>query len=177
MGWLRVGGSLNLYVTFAKEPYKKDDILQKRPIILRSLLIVATPYLISSLNDCIWLCVCVFRYCSQCWYWMFLFDVFLFWGREILSLQWKFHRSSWTSRALKRLSTHRHLRVSRVHVYTHTCQQSNQHEYVLLSTYVEQMYKYAYNRTKFHTYIYICVHMRILKYRYTSRTFHAYSYT
>jgi len=29
----------------AKEPYKRDDILQKRPIILRSLLIVATPNL------------------------------------------------------------------------------------------------------------------------------------
>ena len=28
---------------FAKEPYKSDDILQKRPLILRSLLIVATP--------------------------------------------------------------------------------------------------------------------------------------
>jgi len=27
-----------------KEPYKRDDILQKRPIILRSLLIIATPY-------------------------------------------------------------------------------------------------------------------------------------
>ena len=26
-----------------KEPYKTDDILQKRPVILRSLLIVATP--------------------------------------------------------------------------------------------------------------------------------------
>jgi len=30
--------------SFAKEPYKRDDILQKRPIVLRSLLIVATPY-------------------------------------------------------------------------------------------------------------------------------------
>jgi len=29
---------------FAKETYKRDDILQKRLIILRSLLIVATPY-------------------------------------------------------------------------------------------------------------------------------------
>jgi len=28
---------------FAKEPYKRDDILQKRLIILRGLLIVATP--------------------------------------------------------------------------------------------------------------------------------------
>jgi len=44
MGWLRLIGSLKLQVSFAKEPYKRDDILQKRPVILRSLLIVATPY-------------------------------------------------------------------------------------------------------------------------------------
>jgi len=31
-------------VSFAKEPYKRDYILQKRPIVLRSLIIVATPY-------------------------------------------------------------------------------------------------------------------------------------
>ena len=31
------------YVSFTKEPCKRDDILQKRPVILRSLLIVATP--------------------------------------------------------------------------------------------------------------------------------------
>ena len=43
MGWLRLEGSLKLYVSFAKEPYKRDYILQKRPTILRSLLIVATP--------------------------------------------------------------------------------------------------------------------------------------
>ena len=43
-GWLRVVGSLKIYVSFAKEPYKRDDILQKRPMILKSLLIVATPY-------------------------------------------------------------------------------------------------------------------------------------
>jgi len=43
MGWLRLVGSLKLWVAFAKEPYKRDYILQKRPIILRSLLIVATP--------------------------------------------------------------------------------------------------------------------------------------
>ena len=44
MGWLPLVGSLKLQVSFAKEPYKRDDILQKRPIILWSLLIVATPY-------------------------------------------------------------------------------------------------------------------------------------
>jgi len=41
---LDIVGSLKLYVSFAKEPYKGDYILQKRPIIWRSLLIVATPY-------------------------------------------------------------------------------------------------------------------------------------
>jgi len=35
MGWLQLVGSLKLQVSFAKEPYKRDDILQKRPIILR----------------------------------------------------------------------------------------------------------------------------------------------
>ena len=44
MGWLRLVGSLKLQVSSAKEPYKTDDILQKRPIILRSLLTAATPY-------------------------------------------------------------------------------------------------------------------------------------
>jgi len=44
MGWLRLVGSLKLQVSFAKEPFKRDHILQKGPMILRSLLIVATPY-------------------------------------------------------------------------------------------------------------------------------------
>ena len=49
MGWLWLVGSIKLQVSFAKEPYKRDDILQKRPIILRGLLIVATPYISASL--------------------------------------------------------------------------------------------------------------------------------
>jgi len=43
MGWLQLAAPLKLYVSFAKEPYKSDDILQKRRIILRSPLTVATP--------------------------------------------------------------------------------------------------------------------------------------
>jgi len=31
MGWLRLVGSLKLQVSFAKEPYERDDILQKKP--------------------------------------------------------------------------------------------------------------------------------------------------
>jgi len=50
MGWLRVVGSLKSKVSSAKEPYKRDDILQKRPMISRSLLIVATPYLTSDIR-------------------------------------------------------------------------------------------------------------------------------
>ena len=44
MGWLRLVESIKSYVSFAKATYKRDYILQKRPIILRSLLTVATPY-------------------------------------------------------------------------------------------------------------------------------------
>ena len=43
MGWLRLVGSLKLQVSFAKEPYKRDHMLQKRHRILMSLPIVATP--------------------------------------------------------------------------------------------------------------------------------------
>jgi len=46
MGWLWLVGSIKLQVSFAKEPYERDDILQKRPIILSILLIVATPYIL-----------------------------------------------------------------------------------------------------------------------------------
>jgi len=44
--------SLNLQISFAKEPYKRDNILQKRPRIFRSLLIVATPYVILCRRNC-----------------------------------------------------------------------------------------------------------------------------
>jgi len=44
MGWLRSVGSFKLLVAFAKEPHKRDYILQKRPIVLRSLIIKASPY-------------------------------------------------------------------------------------------------------------------------------------
>jgi len=45
MGWLWLVGSLKTEVAFqvAKEPYEIDYILQKRPIFLRSLLIMANP--------------------------------------------------------------------------------------------------------------------------------------
>jgi len=44
LGWLRWVGSIKLYVSLARDSYKRDYVLQKRPMILRSLLIVATSY-------------------------------------------------------------------------------------------------------------------------------------
>ena len=41
-GWLRLVGSIKLHVSCAKEPYKRDAILPKRPIILSILLTVAS---------------------------------------------------------------------------------------------------------------------------------------
>jgi len=43
MGWLRAVGSFKLYVSFAEYRLFYRALLQKRPIILRSLLIVAIP--------------------------------------------------------------------------------------------------------------------------------------
>jgi len=48
MEWLRLAGSFKSYVSFAKEPYKRDCILQKGPMILRSLLICAAFTLIKT---------------------------------------------------------------------------------------------------------------------------------
>jgi len=45
MGWLRLVGSSKLQVSFAEYHLFYRALLQKRRIILRSLLIVATPYL------------------------------------------------------------------------------------------------------------------------------------
>jgi len=45
-GVATVSRLLKMQISFAKEPYQIDYILQKRPRILRSLLIVATPYVI-----------------------------------------------------------------------------------------------------------------------------------
>ena len=45
MGWLRLVGSLKLYVSLKNIGLFCRALLQKRPMILRSLLIVATPYL------------------------------------------------------------------------------------------------------------------------------------
>jgi len=44
MGWLRLVGSLKVYVSFAEHSLFHRALLQKRPTILRSLLIVATPH-------------------------------------------------------------------------------------------------------------------------------------
>ena len=44
MGWLRLVESIKSQVSFAKKPYKGDNILPKRPIILPILLTAANPH-------------------------------------------------------------------------------------------------------------------------------------
>ena len=51
MGWLRLVGSLKWQVSFAEYSLFYRALLQKRPTILRSLLIVATPYFDTR---CVW---------------------------------------------------------------------------------------------------------------------------
>jgi len=53
MRWLRLVGSLKLYVSFAEHSLFYRALLQKRRILLRSLLIVATPYpdIMACLNE------------------------------------------------------------------------------------------------------------------------------
>ena len=43
MGWLQFVGTIKLEVSFAKEPYKRDDILPKRPKHL-SILMTVSPH-------------------------------------------------------------------------------------------------------------------------------------
>jgi len=51
MRWLRLVGSLKTLVSYAKEPCKRDYILQKRPKFFRSLLIIATLYVYHGVAD------------------------------------------------------------------------------------------------------------------------------
>jgi len=72
MGWLRLVGSLKIYVSFAEYSLFYRALLQKRPIILRSLLIVVTPYYDSNLwrltrNMCVRVCV---RACVRACTWV-----------------------------------------------------------------------------------------------------------
>jgi len=83
MGWLRVVGSLESWVSFAKEPYKRDDILQQRPMILRRLLIVATPYAWHDLLSC---ATCVLRMCD-----MIRLKIMSFTCRTVMSHTWMRH--------------------------------------------------------------------------------------
>ena len=63
MGWLRLVGFLKLQVSFAEYHLFYRALLQKRPIILRSLLVVATPYG-NARNPGTYTCICMNVYTS-----------------------------------------------------------------------------------------------------------------
>ena len=71
MGWLRLVGSLNVQVSFAEYSLFHRAFLQKRPITLRSLRIVANPHTKRPMSDkergnCRPACVCVYVYVYVC---------------------------------------------------------------------------------------------------------------
>ena len=57
--WLRLVNSLRLQISFAEYRLFYRDLLQKRPIILRSLLSVATPYTCKCMHAQVHVRVCV----------------------------------------------------------------------------------------------------------------------
>ena len=61
MGWLRLVGSLKSYVSFAENSLFYGALLQKRPMILESLLSVGASYWLSHLGESPvpYECVCV----------------------------------------------------------------------------------------------------------------------
>jgi len=65
MGRLQLVGSLKLQVSFAENRLFYRALLQKRPIILRSLLIVATPYSFKRISQQSVLSVCA---CFSMWH-------------------------------------------------------------------------------------------------------------
>jgi len=70
MGWLRLVGSLMLQVCFAEYSLFCRALLQKKPLILRCLLLVATPYQYEDNRICGAVCCsvlqCVAVCCSVC---------------------------------------------------------------------------------------------------------------
>ena len=112
MRWLRLVGPLNLQVSFAKEPNQRDDILQKRPTILTSLLIVATPYLedkhvlISVTESCRMQYTCTHLYTYRFLYMFIYMHIYI--GIYILFPHWN----------LVGCSAHVDMYI---HIYTYVC--------------------------------------------------------
>jgi len=65
-GVAQLVGSLKLYVSIAEYSLFHRALLQKRPIILRSLLIVATPHWMSRGGLCVCVCVCECECVREC---------------------------------------------------------------------------------------------------------------
>ena len=101
-----------LYVSLANEPYQRDNILPKRPIILRSLLIEATPYLCTSacMKICKGIRIYVYMYvhvykiiCMICGH---VYKIISMWIRTFIQMS--------------RLNKHKNVMYAHTHTHTHT---------------------------------------------------------
>jgi len=183
MGWLRLLGSFKLSFFFAKDPYKRDYILQKRPMILQSLLIEPyhyhvwiTEYLEYAHQNSFFINAYRYIYASVhiCIYVSIYMDeihtyTYMYINMHVIFLRTFFHQSVWNT-FMKFVSDvrllikppvtrppHTHANTVDTHVYMYI--------YVLyIYTYICMHIIYSYI---LHIYIYyICLYMYIILYIY-----------
>jgi len=149
MGWLRLVGSLNLQVSSAEYSLFYRVLLQKRPIILRSLLIVATPYM----NIKSMICCLVLIY-QEIITWVLIFftnhrQSFVCYG---WGLPW-WHASGWDARQWPPgVDTMCVCKCVYIYMHTHT------HTWWHASGWYARLYIYIY------IYVYVCIRMYIYIY-------------
>jgi len=95
IGWLWWAGAWKLQVSFAESSLFYRALLQKRPIILRSLLIVATPYLHRSHVMREWVMSRVNRSCHLSSVGSFVLPGLLWYGVATMSRRFKIIRLFW----------------------------------------------------------------------------------
>ena len=155
MGWIRLVGSLKLHVSFGEYRLFYRALLQKRPIILKRLLIVATPYLryVSS-------CACkTYRMCVHTYTGIDIFvNMYIHHRIEqeniVLGMQYHIHTLMYTYLCT---CVYAHIRLC---IYTHVCIHpiisSKRIRYSTYST----MNRY----TCIHMYICVCIYIYVYIY-------------
>jgi len=166
MGWLRLVGSLKLQVSFAEYSLFYMALLQKRPIVLRSLLIVATPYPLTPPRNfreqqaqiltqvstaAIWynqlrseLTFENFWICTFIHFYIYVYSIFIYIGKVS-------DARMCTSAGMRAVSTWR--RTNRTNWTTYTCTYIYVYVYIHIYTCI---YMYI------HIYVYTCAHIYII---------------
>ena len=122
---------LKIKVSFAKETYQRDDILQKRPIIFRSLLIVATPYHVHSLS------------LSLCHVHTLSFSLFVMGREDIMAGAYDMTLTHTHTHSHSLSHTHTHQVHITLHAHTNTHSRSLSHTHTHTHTHVRFSHVYT----------------------------------